>query len=315
MAQIAPHVGIDVSQTRLDVAVFPEGARFAVDNTPQGWAELAQRCRAIGASRVAVEASGGFEAGVAHALQDQGLSVHLLNPRRVRAFAEANGRLAKNDRIDAAVIAQFVATIQTRPMPPRRRDQELLAEAVRTRRQWAAQLVTLNNQARSTADATLQRLSRTIEASIKAAMQTLERRMMQIVQANPDMARRYRILTSVPAIGPVVACTLIAELPELGTINRRQLGALVGVVPYDFDSGKMKGRRGIGAGRAAVRTALYMAALVACRCNPVFKATRLRLDAKHKPAKVALVAIMRKLLTTLNAMLRAGTPWTPPEPA
>lgn len=107
MAQIAPHVGIDVSQTRLDVAVFPEGARFAVDNTPQGWAELAQRCRAIGASRVAVEASGGFEAGVAHALQDQSLSVHLLNPRRVRAFAEANGRLAKNDRIDAAVIAQL----------------------------------------------------------------------------------------------------------------------------------------------------------------------------------------------------------------
>ena len=129
------------------------------------------------------------------------------------------------------------------------------------------------------------------------------------------MARRYRILISVPGIGPVVACTLLAELPELGTINRRQLGALVGVVPYDFDSGTMKGKRCIGADRSAVRSALYMAALVACRCNPVFKAARLKLDAKHKPAKVALVAIMRKLLTTLNAMLRASTAWRPPQPA
>lgn len=211
--------------------------------------------------------------------------------------------------------SSFIATIPTRPVPPRNRDRERLAEIVRARRQWAVQLVTLTNQARGTADTTVQRLSRTIQASIKAVMQTLDRRIIQIVQANADMARRYRILTSVPGIGPVVACTLLAELPELGTINRRQLGALVGVVPYDFDSGTMKGKRRIAAGRSAVRSVLYMAALTACRCNPFLKAVRLRLDAKHKPGKVALVAIMRKLLTTVNAMLRAGTEWTPPHPA
>jgi transposase len=315
MAQTSPHVGIDVSKATLDVALYPESDRFCVDNTPEGWAELARRCGQIGAVRLGMEASGGYEHGVMHALQERGFSVHLLNAKRVRDFAKALGRLAKNDRIDAAVIAQFVAQIRTRPLPPRDHDRERLVATLRARRQFTEQLVALRHQANGRADPLLARLGKTIAASLQAAIRAIDARMAEIVRANPVMARRHQVLCSAPGVGPVLACTLIAELPELGAISRKRIGALVGVVPYDFDSGSMKGRRCIWGGRNAVRDVLYMAALVACRHNARMREARANLDARGKPPKVALVAIMRKLLTTLNAMLRDGTPWNQPTAA
>lgn len=315
MAQIAPHVGIDVSKDRLDVAVHPGGDAFSVDDTPLGWAEVIRRCTEIGAVRIGMEASGGYEQAVIHALQASRLDVRLLNAKRVRDFARALGLLAKNDRIDAAVIARFLAGVPTGPLPPRDRERERLAETVQQRRQMTEQLVALRHQAKRRTDPVLVRLAAKVETAFEAAIRALDARMAELVSACPALARQHRLLCSVPGVGPVVACTLLADLPELGTLGRKQIGALVGVVPYDFDSGKRKGRRAIRGGRAEVRSVLYMAALVACAHNEPIGQARARLDARGKPAKVALVAVMRKLLTTLNAMLRDGAAWIRPTPA
>jgi transposase len=319
MARIAPHVGIDVSKDRLDVAVYPDGDGFAVDNTPAGWAELADRCLQIGAVVVGLEASGGFEQGVAYALRDSGLRVRLLNAFQVRNFARAVGKLAKNDAIDAAIIARFVATVAGRELPPRSPAQQKLGAVLTVRQQLTEQLVTLGNQARgwgeasggeaSGGEALLRRISERRSASLRADILLLDRRLAEIVAADAAMKRRFTLLCSVPGVGPVLGCALLAWLPELGSIDRWKIGALVGVVPYDFDSGKMKGKRCIWGGRTGVRNVLYMAALVASRHNPVLRAFRQRLDAAGKEPKVALVAVMRKLLTILNAMLRDGREW------
>jgi len=311
MAQIAPHVGIDVSKHRLDVAVYPDGDSFAVDNTPTGWAELAERCLQMGAAVVGLEASGGFEQGIAYALQDRGVRVRLLNAFQVRNFAKAMGKLAKNDAIDAAVIARFIATVPGRTLPPRSPVQQKLSAVLTVRQQLTEQLVALGNQARAWGDALLRRISERRIAGLRADIRLLDRRLAEIVAADADMARRYTLLCSVPGVGPVLGFTLLAWLPELGSIDRWRIGALVGVVPYDFDSGKMKGKRCIWGGRSGVRNVLYMAALVASRHNPILKAFRQRLDAAGKEPKVALVAVMRKLLTILNAMIRDGRAWTP----
>lgn len=317
MAQIAPHVGIDVSKHRLDCAVFPDGPGFAVDNTPDGWAELARRCAALQAVTVGLEASGGFEQGPAFALQQQGFTVRLLNAFRVRSFAKALGQLAKNDSIDAALIARFVACVPGRPLDPRNATRQTLRTLVQARQQWTEQLVMLGNQAKlgnpakAGSDPLLHRLRSRQIAALRADIRLVERRLAEIVAAEAGLARRHALLSSVPGVGPVLACTLLAEMPELGCVDRGKIGALAGVVPYDFDSGTRRGQRCIWGGRAGVRTVLYMAALVASRHNPVLKAFRQRLDAAGKPPKVALVAVMRKLLTILNAMLRDGRTWTP----
>ena len=311
MAQIAPHVGIDVCKDRLDVAVFPDGTRFAVNNTPDGWAELVRRCAEIQPVAIGLEASGGFEQGAAHALQANRFTVRLLNAFQVRSFAKALGRLAKNDTIDADVIARFVATVPGRPLQPCSPQRQKLGAVVKVRQQLTEQLVTLGNQLRGWDDPMLRRLGKRQIAALRAAIRLLERRLAEIVAEHPDLARRYALLGSVPGVGPVLAFTILAELPELGAIDRRKIGALVGVVPYDFDSGRMHAKRCISGGRTGVRNVLYMAALVASRHNPILKAFRQRLDAAGKPPKVALVAVMRKLLTILNAMLRDERGWTP----
>lgn len=309
MAQFAPCVGIDVSKARLDVAVFPDGHGFAVDNTPAGWAELARRCTEMSVATIGIEASGGFEQGVARALQERGFTVRLLNALRVRRFAQAIGKSAKNDTIDAEVIARFVATIPGRPFERPGPARDSLRAVLTMRRQLSDRLVMVRNQAQGVADPLLCRLSRRHVAALRADIRLLEQRLAEIVRANAALARHYDLLCSVPGVGPVLAFTLLAELPELGGIDRHKIAALAGVVPYDFDSGKMKGKRCIWGGRAGVRRVLYMAAMVASRCNPDLKAMRDRLAAAGKPPKVALVAVMRKLITILNAMLRDGRPW------
>lgn len=311
MAQFAPCVGIDVSKARLDVAVFPDNTSFAVDNTPAGWAELAARCAELSVVTIGLEASGGFEEGVARALQDRGFTVRLLNPFRVRSFARALGKLAKNDTIDAAVIAHFVATVPGRALPPRSTTRQSLAAVLTMRRQLTERLVMVRNQARGLADPLLCRLSKRHITGLLADIRLLDCRLAEIIAGDAELARKYTLLCSAPGVGPVLAVTVLAELPELGSIDRWKIAALVGVVPYDFDSGTMKGKRCIWGGRTAVRNVLYMAALVASRCNPQIKAVRERLAHAGKPAKVALVAVMRKLLTMLNAMLRDGREWRP----
>ncbi|MGH7066723.1 MAG: IS110 family transposase [Acetobacteraceae bacterium] len=311
MAQISPHVGIDVSKDRLDVSVFPGEVAISVANNEAGWRELGEWCLELSVVTAGLEASGGFEQGVARALQQRGLTVRLLNAFQVRSFAKAIGRLAKNDALDAAVIARFVATVPGRPLARRNPELEHLGAVLGLRCQLVERLVAATHQASGVADPMLGRMCRRQLRGLKADIVLLDRRLAAIVAADPGLAKRYRLLCSVPGVGPVLAHTLLAWLPELGTIGRKQIAALVGVVPYDFDSGKMKGKRCIWGGRSELRRVLYMAALTASRHNPLLRAFRQRLDGAGKPPKVALVAVMRKLLVTLNAMLRDGEEWRP----
>lgn len=308
MAQITPVVGIDVSKERLDVALYPEAESFSVGNDRAGWQELGRRLRPLGVRAIGIEPSGGYERGAVAALLDAGLPVRSVNPWKLRQFAKAAGWLAKNDRLDARAIACFVATLPTRPAQhdPAR---EHLAELVTARRQLVDLRQALDNQREQLRDAELRRMNERRQRQIDADLQRLEQRIAAAIAAVPAMARRYKLLCSVPGVGPVLAATLLALLPELGAISHRQIGALVGVVPYDFDSGKMKGLRCIFGGRAEVRRVLFMATQVAIRWNPVLQAFHQRLRQAGKKPKVAIVAAMRKLITRLNAMLRDGQPW------
>lgn len=310
MAQNTPSVGIDVCKARLDVAVYPPEEAFSVSNDAAGWRELCRRLRALGARAIGLEASGGYERGAIRALLAAGLPVRSVNAWKLRQFAKAAGRLAKNDRTDARVIAQFVAALPTRPvrLDPAR---EQLAELVNARRQAVDQKLLLGNQLEHLRDDALRRMATRRIRALGADILLLDRRIVQAIQATPAFAARWRLLCSVPGVGPVLAATLLALLPELGDIPNRAIGALVGVVPYDFDSGKMRGLRCIFGGRAAVRGVLFMAAQVAAMHNPVLHACKERLRAAGKPPKVAIVAVMRKLLTILNAMLRDRREWQP----
>jgi transposase len=302
--------GIDVSQDRLDVAVLPQGKGFSVTNDRAGWNALIARLQGVSLGAIGLEPSGGYERGVIRALLAAGLSVRRINPNRLRQFARARGVLAKNDRLDARLIAEYVAIMPTHAV---RQDAAVkrTAEVVTMRRQLSDEHVTVENQAAHLEDAMLRRLAKRRLARLEADIRLLDKRLAEMVAAEPDLARRYTRLTSMPGVGPVLAFTLIALLPELGHMNRKQIAALVGLAPYDFESGKLRGRRSIYGGRMPVRNVLYMAALSACRCNPAFKAVRNRLAAAGKRPKVILVAVMRKMLTTLNAMLRDGAHWQP----
>jgi transposase len=308
MAQMAPSVGIDVSKERLDVAVYPDGSRFTVSNDAAGWRELRRRLRPIGARAIGIEASGGYERGVIGALLDAGLPVRSVNAWKLRQFGKAMGVLAKNDRLDAQVIAQFVATLPTRPIE-RDPEREHVAELVNARRQIVDLRQELGNQLEHLRDAELRRLQERRIRQLDADLVRLDARIAEAIAAAPALARRYRLLCSMPGVGPVLAATLVALVPELGGIDNRAIGALIGVVPYDFDSGKMKGLRCIFGGRAAVRRVLFMAAQAAAKHNPVLQAFRQRLRAAGKKPKVAIIAVMRKMVTTLNAMLRDGREW------
>jgi len=308
MAQMVPNVGIDVSKERLDVAVLPAGPQFNVSNDTAGWRELCRRLKPLEVRAIGIEPSGGYERGVIGALLEAGLSVRSVNAWKLRQFAKAAGLLAKNDRLDAQVIALFVATLPCREV---RRDpmREHLAELVGARRQMVDLRQVLENHLEQMSDRGLGQMRQRQIRQLNADIVRLDRRIAEAVAAVPAFAARYNLLCSMRGVGPVLAATLLAWLPELGSITRRQVGALVGIVPYDFDSGKMKGLRCIFGGRANVRHVLFMAAQAGTIHNPVLHAFKQHLLAKGKEAKVAVVAIMRKLLTILNAMVRDGQPW------
>ena len=310
MPQDAVFVGVDVSKDRLDVLIAGPGERLALSNDPAGAHQLVERLAGFDVSAIGVEATGGYDRAVVEALAAAGLPVRRLDPRKVRCFAEASGTLAKNDHIDARVIAAFVAALPGRTVEPDPAA-EALAELVDTRRQLREDQVRLTNQAGHARDPMLRRMAARRLARLKADVLLIEKRLAERVAADPALAERDRRLRSVPGVGPVCSWTLLARLPELGRLSHRQIAALVGVAPYDHDSGRMKGRRAIRGGRACVRNAAYMAALTGARCNPALVAMRQRLETAGKPAKVILTALMRKLLTFLNAILRDSSEWRP----
>jgi transposase len=308
MAQSGVFVGIDVSKGHLDVAVWPTGETFRVTNDREGRAALVKRLKALGPEAVGFEASGGYERALLKALLDADLPARRLNALRVRLFAEAHGILAKTDRLDAVVIARFVAQVPQHPME-RNEAAEALAEMVTARRQLCEELTRAKLQDQHTQSVVVKRLAKRRAARLAADILTLDKALAEAVANDPELARKNALLRSVPGVGPVFSHTLLALLPELGRLTNRQVAALVGVAPFAFDSGLMRGQRHIYGGRKPVRDVAFMAAMVGAKCNPVLKTFRQRLiDAGKKP-KVALVAVMRKLVTILNAMLRNNTAW------
>jgi transposase len=303
-------VGIDVARAALDVAVWPGGAAERVANDAAGVAALAGRLAALGPALVVLEATGGRERAAAEALVAAGLAVAVVNPRQVRDFARATGRLAKTDALDAAALARFAAAVRPEPRPlPSAAAVELRA-LVERRRQVAEMLVQEGNRLPGLPARAAARV-RAHVGWLEAELAELDRELAGAIEADPGRKAADALLRSVPGVGPVLAATVLAELPELGTLGRQQIAALVGVAPLNRDSGARRGKRAVWGGRAAVRATLYMAALVATRHNPAIRAFYARLLAAGKPRKVALVACMRKLLTILNALLRQQTPWQP----
>lgn len=307
--RVTMFVGIDVSKDRLDVHLRPAGESFAVPRDGDGLERLAARLSTLGPALVVLEATGGFEITVAAALAGVGLPLAVVNPAQIRAFARAIGRLAKTDRLDAEVIALFAERVRPEPRSVPGERARLLDELVTRRRQLVEMIGMESNRRRQArSPKVLRGLERTL-AALRAELTELDREIDAQVRGSPAWRAAEDLLTSVPGIGPITARTLIAELPELGAIDRRQIAALVGVAPVNRDSGSRHGSRAIAGGRTTVRNVLYMAALTAVRWNPAIAAFYRRLRDRGRPAKAALVAAMRKLLTILNAILRDRRPW------
>jgi transposase len=302
-------VGIDVSKDRLDVHVRPSGEVFAVARDSDGLEELVARLQTLAPRLIVVEATGGFETVVASAIGAAGLPLAVVNPRQIRAFATALGQWAKTDRLDARAIAHFAEAVQPEARAIPNESARALGELVTRRRQIIGMMVAERNRRRQL---TQPRLVKTVDRILKALQEQLtavDRDIDEAIRGTPAWREKEELLTSAPAIGPKIARTLIADLPELGTLSRRRIAALAGTAPISRDSGRWRGQRSIAGGRPSVRAALYMAVLVSIRRNLPIAATYRRLRTAGKPAKVAIVAAMRKLLVILNAMVRDGKAW------
>jgi transposase len=306
------YAGIDISKARLDVCLLPARESFAVSNDQEGLDGLLGRLEEARPKLVVLEASGGFERPVAAALAASGLAVAVLNPRQTRDFARATGKLAKTDRLDAEALARFAEAVRPAPRTlPDKEAQEFSAILAR-RRQLIQMMTAEKNRLGSTASKAVKRRIGAHVRWLEKELARTDRDLDQTVQSSPTFKENEALLRSVPGVGPVLCRTLLAELPELGSLSSRQLSALVGVAPLNRDSGTLRGRRAVWGGRARVREALYMGALIATRHNPQIKEFYGRLLAAGKPKKVALVACMRKLLAVLNAVMRDRTPWRCP---
>jgi transposase len=303
-------IGIDVAKAQLEFACLPSGETGRVRNDEAGVLELVTRCGALRPTLVVCEATGGYEAPLVAALATARLPVVIANPRQVRDFAKATDQLAKTDAIDARVLALFAERVrpEPRPLPD---DAVTALEALLTRRRQLVEMLTAEKNRLLLARGPVRR-------DLQQHIRFLERRLREVdddlhtaVKASPVWRVKDDLLQSVPGVGRVVSLTLLAQLPELGRLSHKEIAALVGVAPLNRDSGTLRGKRLVYGGRAPVRAVLYMAALVASRRNPVIRAFYERLRAAGKPAKVALTACMRKLLTILNAIARDGTRWQP----
>jgi transposase len=304
-------VGIDVSKATLDVHVRPLGMERQVANSEAGCGELVAQLRAVAPTRIIVEATGGYEALVVAMLAAAGLPVVVANPRQVRDFARATGQLAKTDAISAAVLAHFGEALQppVRPIPDATTQE--LRQWLSRRRQLVEMLTAEQNRAQQAVPAVRATIGQLVK-HLQRQLHDVERRLGELIRRSPLWWAQQQLLVSAPGVGPVVSVTLLADLPELGQLDRKRIAALVGVAPFNRDSGTQQGKRAVWGGRAPVRAVLYMATLVATRRNPVIRAFYHRLLSAGKPKKVALTACMRKLLTILNAMIKHRTPWMSP---
>ena len=304
------YVGVDVSKDHLDFACVPEGPHGRVTNDAAGLVELVQRLQQVAPRLVAAEATGGYEMELALALVEKQIPTAILNPRQVRDFAKSIGRLAKTDAIDAVVIARFAEAVKPEPRPLPDEASRDLEAMIGRRRQLVEMLAAERNRMALARPAARHSLAKHI-AWLKEELKAADKNLHKWIRSSPAWREKDELLQSVDGVGRILSATLIAELPELGSLSRRKIAALVGVAPFNKDSGRVSGHRATWGGRASIRNVLYMATLTATRCNPVIRAFYERLIKAGKARKVAIIACARKLLTILNAMTRDSAAWTP----
>lgn len=303
-------VGVDVSKATLDVAVLPGDKRWQVERTEAGIHSLVETLKPLTPRLIVLEATGGLEAPLTAALAVAGFALAVVNPRQARDFAKATGQLAKTDAIDARLLARFGESVKP-PVRPLKDAQTQELDALLTRRRQIVEMLTME---KNRLHAARKRVRRDIAAHIawlEKRLKDVDDELKDAIAASDGFRLKDEIIRSVPGAGRVLSLTLLASLPELGCLNRREIAALVGVAPLNCDSGTLRGSRRIWGGRGPVRTVLYMATISAIRCNPVIRGFHARLRTSGKPPKVAIVACMRKLLTILNTMLRTNTSWQP----
>jgi transposase len=301
-------IGIDVSKATLDVALLPQESTWQVERTEAGIGALIERLKQHAVALIVLEATGGLETPLVAALAAAALPVVVVNPRQARDFARATGALAKTDAIDARLLARLGQTLRPE-IRPLKDEQTRELEALLTRRRQLSEMLTMERNRLPEAPARVRRDLRAHIAWLEKRLKDVNGELKRAIEANEVFRLKDDLLRSAPGAGPVLAVTLLASVPELGQLNRREIATLIGVAPLNCDSGTLKGTRHIWGGRAAVRTVLYMATLSAIRCNPAIRAFHARLRQAGKPPKVAITACMRKFLTILNAMMRSNTPW------
>jgi len=309
------YLGVDVSQERLDVGVRPSGEVFSDRNDTGGIGRLVKHIAELHPDLVVMESTGGLEVPFAVELGEAGIPYRIVNPRQVRDFAKATGRLAKTDRIDALVLAQFAESVKPEPKALPDAPRRALKAVLMRRAELVVARVSEENRLRTESVREVKQSLKQSIAFLTRQIRKLDEQIKHTIKNHPDFFGQSKLVQSVPGVGPNTAHMLVAALPELGTLSRQKIAALVGIAPLNRDSGKSSGRRFCWGGRPEVRRVLYMAALVASRFNPVIRAMYVRLRAKGKPAKVALVACARKLLVILNAIVRTQTPWRQTSPA
>jgi transposase len=305
------HVGVDVAKARLDVCLLPSRQTLSVGNDDDGIAQIIALLRQQPVTLVLLEATGRYERRVASELLDAGFNVAVVNPRQARDFARALGKLAKTDKIDAATLAQFAQLGCARLCEKQPENRILLDDLVTRRRQVRQMLAMEKTRQQIPQDKQTRAMIAKVIRLLEQQREDLDRRIAQLIESDDDWKNKRDLLSSVPGVGEVTASQLVADLPELGKLNRQQIAALVGVAPINRDSGSMRGKRSIFGGRASVRCALYMATFCAMKFNPVIQRFAERLRAAGKPFKVVMIAAMRKLLTILNVMLKENQPWDP----
>lgn len=310
MTESKVFIGIDVSKAWLDIAVYPTSENWRVGNNEKGFEELVQKLQAVPAERIVVEATGGYEAKLVEQLCQNNLPVARVNPGRVRKFAQGLNWLAKTDKIDAWVLAQFGEKAQPRLVVLPSESEKRLSALIKRRKQVLDMLTAEQNHTELADPEVLGYITAIIQ-TLQSQVAELDTEIQDLINQTPDLKQKRDLLQSVPGVGKVLSATLISQMPELGMCDRKEAAALIGLAPFNHDSGKKQGKRRVRGGRTFVRNVLYMAAIAAIRFNPVIKAMYERLLKAGKEKKVAIVACMRKLLTILNAILRSQLPWQP----
>jgi len=311
MSHVTHFVGIDIAKHSLEVAVRPTGQQLTLTYDEAGLQQLLRTLPAPGTCLSVVEATGGYQRRVVAELLTAGHLVAVVNPRQVRDFARAHNILAKTDSIDARIIARFGEEVELRIVTKRAGKHEELAQLVARRRQLVDLRASEKNRRETITSKSVKKSVQHVIDVLTKEITRLDKQLLAFVESDDDWNQTAAIVSSVPGVGPVVSATLVAELPELGELNRQEISALVGLAPFNRDSGRWSGKRSIWGGRKSVRKVLYMAACTACRCNPVIKAFAHRLRKAGKPYKVMITACMRKLLVILNRMVQTQTHWTP----